>query len=156
MKHKISFGLVGAASAFVLDQVSKLLVVANASTLSSGISILPGFDLVYHRNSGVTFGMLNGFPWWGLVVLALIVCLWLMVMLVRTKERTEAFAYGLIIGGALGNVLDRTRVGAVTDFLDFYVGDLHWPAFNLADTAIFLGVAILITWSWLQNPKSAQ
>ena len=110
MKHKISFGLVGAASAFVLDQVSKLLVVANASTLSSGISILPGFDLVYHRNSGVTFGMLNDFPWWGLVVLALIVCLWLMVMLVRTKERTEAFAYGLIIGGALGNVLDLSLI----------------------------------------------
>lgn len=155
MKHKNCFGLVVASGAFVVDQVSKLLVVANASTLSSGISILPGFNLVYHRNSGVTFGMLNGVPWWGLVVLALVVCLWLMVMLIRSKVRIEAFAYGLIIGGALGNVLDRIRAGAVTDFLDFYVGDLHWPAFNLADTAIFCGVALLITLPLIQKPKVA-
>jgi len=151
--NNISFGLVGAAGAFVSDQLSKFLVVANASKLSSGISILPGFNLVYHRNSGVTFGMLNGVPWWGLVLLALLVCLWLMVMLVRSKVRTEAFAYGLIIGGALGNVLDRIRAGAVTDFLDIFVGELHWPAFNLADTAIFSGVALLIALPLIQKTQ---
>lgn len=156
MRRTMSLGMVGAVSAFSLDQASKLVVVANASKLSSGLAIFPGFNLVYLRNDGVTFGMLNGVPWWGLVALATIVCLWLLVLLVKAKESVEAAAYGLIIGGALGNVLDRIRAGAVTDFLDFYVGTLHWPAFNLADTAIFFGVALLIAWPQLQKPKTMQ
>jgi len=133
-----------------------MLVVVNASKLGSGIAIFPGLNFVYHRNSGVTFGMLNGVPWWSLVVFALVVCLWLMVMLVRSSSRIEALAYGLIIGGALGNVLDRIRVGAVTDFLDVFVGDLHWPTFNLADTAIFLGIAVLIILPRVPDPKIEQ
>ncbi|MDF1671229.1 MAG: signal peptidase II [Roseovarius sp.] len=156
MRHTTSLGVVGVVSALALDQTSKMIVVAYASTLSSGLPVLPGFNLVYHRNDGVTFGLLNATPWWGLVVLATIICVCLSVLLVKTKKRIEAIAYGLIIGGALGNVIDRIRMGGVTDFLDFSIGDLHWPAFNLADTAIFVGVAILITWPWMQKPKTAR
>ncbi len=153
MKYTTSFGLLGAGTAFGLDQISKWLVVANAPFLSPGVSILPGFDLVFHRNSGVSFGTLSGVPSLALVVLALLICLWVIVQMVKTQVRSEALAYGLILGGGLGNALDRFRVGAVTDFLDLYVGDIHWPAFNLADTAIFCGVTMLITWPWLQKSK---
>lgn len=156
MKYTTTVGLAGAASAFVLDQASKLVVVANASTLSSGVAVLPGFNLVYHRNDGVTFGFLSSAPWWGLVVLATTICFWLTVLMFKTKEAGEAVAYGLIIGGAFGNVIDRIRVGSVTDFLDFYVGDQHWPAFNLADVAIFVGVALLIFWPMLNRLHTQQ
>lgn len=151
MRHTTTLGLICAIGAFVVDQAGKMIVIANASSLISGVSIFPGFNLVYLRNGGVTFGMLNGAPWWGLVLLAMIVCFWLIFLMLRTKEGGEAVAYGLIIGGAIGNVADRIREGAVTDFLDFYAGDLHWPAFNLADTAIFCGVALLISWPWLKS-----
>ena len=156
MRHTIGVGLAGAASAFVLDQASKLVVVANASTLSSGVAVFPGFNLIYHRNDGVTFGLLNSAPWWALVVLAVMICLWLIVLMFKTKEVSEAIAYGLIIGGAFGNVIDRIRVGSVTDFLDFYVGDQHWPTFNLADVAIFVGVALLIFWPMLNRLHTQQ
>ena len=156
MRPTTRLGIVGVVGALALDQASKMAVVANASILSLGLPVLPGFNLVYHRNDGVTFGLLNGAPWWGLVLLATVACLWLIVLMLRTKEEGEAVAYGLIIGGALGNVSDRIRVGSVTDFLDFYVWDLHWPAFNLADTAIFCGVALLLTWPGLKKTQTEQ
>lgn len=156
MKQTITLGLVSTFSAVVVDQASKMAVVANASTLNSGIPVFPGFTLVYHRNDGVTFGLLNSAPWWALVLLATIICSWLIIMMLRTKELGEAIAYGLIIGGALGNIIDRIRVGSVTDFLDFYVWNLHWPAFNLADTAIFLGAALLLGWPGLRRTQTGQ
>ena len=106
MRPTTRLGIVGVVGALALDQASKMAVVANASKLSLGLPVLPGFNLVYHRNDGVTFGLLNGAPWWGLVLLATVVCLWLIVLMLRTKEEGEAVAYGLIIGGALGNVSD--------------------------------------------------
>ena len=82
-------------------------------------------------------------------MLALAVCGWLTVMLLRTDNRAEAIAYGAIIGGALGNVLDRIRFRGVTDFLDFYVGSTHWPAFNMADVFVVSGVGLLLIAPWL-------
>lgn len=149
-KQVLSFGLTGAVLAFIADQGTKALVVANAETLSPGIAVVPGFDLVFLRNDGVTFGLLGGAPWWSLAALALAVCVWLAVLLVRTTSRLEALAYGAIIGGALGNVLDRLRHRAVTDFLDFYVGSTHWPAFNLADMFVVGGVGLLLASPWLR------
>ncbi len=131
-------------TAFAIDQVIKALVVANASALSAGVTVFPGFNLTFHRNDGVTFGLLGGAPWWSLVVLALAVCAWLTVMMLRTRNGIESIAYGLILGGALGNVMDRMRIRAVTDFLDFYVGSAHWPAFNMADVFIVGGVGLIL------------
>ncbi|MEL6828539.1 MAG: signal peptidase II [Pseudomonadota bacterium] len=156
MRQTMRLGLIGAITAVVVDQASKSIVIANANVLSPSLPVLPGFNLVYHRNDGVAFGLLNGVPWWGLVVLASIVCIWLIFSMVKTKDWNEAVAFGLVLGGALGNVLDRIRVGAVTDFLDFYVWDLHWPAFNLADTAIFCGVALLLTWPASKRNRTEQ
>tara|TARA_R100001129_G_scaffold169519_1_gene138381 strand:- start:3188 stop:3682 length:495 start_codon:yes stop_codon:yes gene_type:complete len=138
-------GLSAGGIALGFDQTTKAVATANAETLTGGVSVFPGFNLVFLRNDGVSFGMLSGSVPGLLVVLALAICCWLMAILLQTRNRIEAAGCGLIIGGALGNVLDRLRQGAVTDFLDFYAGAWHWPAFNLADTFIFCGVAALCT-----------
>lgn len=149
MKARLFLGLFAALTAFLVDQGTKVIVVANAAVLGPGIPVVPGFNLIYLRNDGVTFGLLGGAPWWGLVGLALAICVWLAVMLARTACRIEAFAYGAIIGGALGNVLDRLRYRAVTDYLDFYIGSAHWPAFNMADVFVVGGVGLLLLAPWL-------
>ena len=137
-------GMLAAVAAFAIDQVTKAIVVTNASVLSAGVPVFTGFNLTFYRNDGVTFGFLGGAPWWSLVVLALAVCAWLVTMMLRTRDGIEAVAYGAIIGGALGNVLDRLRFRAVTDFLDFYAGAAHWPAFNMADVFVVGGVGLLL------------
>lgn len=137
-------GLAGAVGALAADQATKAVINANSAALAGGVPVFPGFNLVYLRNDGVTFGLLAGVPWWALSALALGIVVWLAVLLARAGNRLEAFAYGLVIGGALGNVIDRARFGAVTDFLDFYVRGWHWPAFNLSDVAVVGGVGLLL------------
>ncbi len=149
----MAYGFIGAFAAFLIDQATKAGIVKNAPALMEGVPIAPGFNLIFLRNDGVSFGMLDGLPWWGLTVLAVAVCTWLVVLMFRTNSRVEALAYGMIIGGALGNVADRLRHRAVTDFLDFYAGSVHWPAFNLADTFIFCGVAVLLISSVVNSTR---
>ena len=149
-----TLGLSGVIAALAADQISKAIVVANRSILADGIPVFPGFNLVYLRNDGVTFGLLGGVPWWALSALALGIVVWLTVLLMRAQSRLEAVSCGLIIGGALGNVADRLRFGAVTDFLDFYLGAYHWPAFNVADSAITVGAILLIIESLCHRDQS--
>lgn len=149
----ITTGSLALVAALLVDQVTKAIIVDNAGRIASGHPIFPGFNLVFGRNDGVSFGLLDQAPWWSLSVLAGIICIVLAVMLFRATNRIEAVAYGAIIGGALGNVVDRLRFGAVTDFLDFYVGSLHWPAFNLADVFVVGGVALLCL---VPDPKPSQ
>lgn len=137
-------GLSGIVAALAADQVSKAIVVANRSVLTDGIPVFPGFNLVYLRNDGVTFGLLGGVPWWALSAIALGIVGWLAVLMLQAERRPEALAYGLVIGGALGNVVDRLRFGAVTDFLDVYAGGWHWPAFNFSDVGVVGGVLLLL------------
>ena len=144
MKPASGLGLAGAAAALLIDQATKAVVVANAAALSAGIPIVPGFNLVFLRNDGVSFGLLGGAPAWILVAIALALCGWLAAILFRAEDRIEALACGSVIGGALGNVADRLRFRGVTDFLDFYIGAAHWPAFNLADVFVVCGVAGLL------------
>ena len=137
-------GISALLAALLLDQLSKAVVTANAEGLAGGLPVFPGFNLVFHRNDGITFGLFGQVPWWALAGVALTVTAWLFLMMWRTTRASEATAYGLIAGGALGNVIDRIRFGAVTDFLDFHVGTYHWPAFNLADVAVITGAAVLV------------
>ena len=137
-------GLAAVGLALAADQFTKAAVLANAEALAGGVTVVPGFDLVLGRNDGVAFGLLGGVGPWVLVVLAAAIVCWLATRLFRSERRRDAAAYGAVIGGALGNVADRLRHGAVTDFLDFYVGDRHWPAFNLADVAVVCGFAAIL------------
>ena len=147
-------GLTGALLAFAVDQATKAVVNANSAALAGGVPVFPGFNLVYLRNDGVTFGMMAGVPWWVLAALALAIVVWLAVLMARATDRLEALAYGMVIGGALGNVADRLRFGAVTDFLDVYVRGWHWPAFNFADVAVVSGVGLLLLSEFLASRRS--
>ena len=139
MRSCLFVGLLAALIAFLVDQATKAIVVSNATVLSSGVSVFPGFNLIYLRNDGVTFGLLGGAPWWSLVLLALGICVWLAFMLVRTSSRVEAIAYGAIIGGALGNLVDRIRLGKVVDMILLHTDTWSFAIFNVADTFITIG-----------------
>ena len=142
MNDRVLGGLC-AIAALGLDQGTKALALTTPA-LESGVEVLPFLNLVRVLNDGVSFGMLGGFvPWWGLIALAGVIVAWLLIWLWRAPNRLTAAALGLVIGGALGNVIDRLRYQAVPDFLDFHFGTYHWPSFNLADVAIFCGAALL-------------
>ena len=109
------------------------------------IELLGFFDLVLVWNRGVSFGLLGGgeLGAWPFVALAVAISVGLAVWLARLRQPLMVLAVGLILGGALGNVIDRLVYGAVVDFIDLHAGDWHWPAFNVADAAITVGVAVL-------------
>lgn len=139
-----------------VDQIVKWIIL---STLSHGqmIPVTDFFQLVLVFNPGAAFSFLADQPgWqrWFFITLALVICGWLVSMLRQhQQERALPLAFSMIIGGAIGNVIDRFMHGAVVDFLYFHIGRFGWPAFNVADSAITLGV-ILMLWSQFRpNPK---
>ncbi|OGR00326.1 MAG: signal peptidase II [Deltaproteobacteria bacterium RIFOXYD12_FULL_55_16] len=139
----------------VLDQATKALVMANFAMFELQ-PVIPGlFNLTFLTNAGAAFGILAGFKsvwrqvfFVGVALAALGVMFFSYRQLCR-QGRIFAHAIGLIAGGAAGNLLDRLRFGAVVDFLDFYLGSHHWPAFNVADSAITVGVGLFILGSIL-------
>ena len=141
-----------AALVLVLDQASKTWVLASYRLMESQ-SVTPFFNLVFVFNSGAAFSFLagaGGWQKWFFVVLALVISVWLLHMLRQhAAERLLPAALALILGGALGNVIDRLRFDAVVDFLDFYAAGYHWPAFNVADSAITLGVGLMLLHQFL-------
>jgi signal peptidase II len=139
------FLLLPAGLVILLDQFTKLLLI-HTLRLYESIVVIPGFfDLVHVRNRGIAFGLLNhvGATRSSIVLSAVtaIAVILLIFWLIRLKEEERWIAFGLalIIGGAVGNLIDRIRLGEVVDFLDFYVGSFHWPAFNVADSAVTVG-----------------
>jgi signal peptidase II len=144
-------GLVIAGIVLVLDQVTKWTVLRWMLDRPPGERFVPVtsyFDVVLVWNRGVSFGMFNnaegGFNAIAFSVLAAVVIVGLIVWLRRVTQPIVVGGIGLVIGGAIGNVIDRLRFGAVVDFLDFHIGGLHWPAFNVADSAICVGVALIV------------
>lgn len=132
----------------VLDQITKLAVLG-AFTLGESRELTGFFNLVLVYNRGAAFSFLSdagGWQKWFFTVLALGISAWIVATLRRHSEETLlCLALSLIMGGALGNVIDRVAYGAVVDFLDFHVAGWHWPAFNVADSGITLG-ALLLVW----------
>ena len=142
-------GLILAVVIIVADQASKAIMLRILEQHPFGIPILPVFSLVSAWNPGVSFSMFRNA---GPLVLsggAILVSIALLVWLARIDTLVTALGIGCVAGGALGNVIDRLRAGAVFDFLDFYVRlgsgkEYHWPAFNLADSGITIGVILLL------------
>jgi signal peptidase II len=142
----LRWGLCVALLTMVLDQLTKWVVLGTFET-GQGVAVTPFFNLVLVWNRGVSFGMFNtggAFAPWLLSGLALAVVIGLGAWLRRTDQRLTALGLGLVIGGALGNVVDRVRFGAVVDFLDFHLAGYHWPAFNVADAGICVGAALMV------------
>ncbi len=150
----VSGWLAIAAVVAVLDQLTKQLVLASLE-LGDAVPVTPFFDIVLVYNPGAAFSFLADQPgWqrWFFTGLAAVICTWLTVLLRQhRRERLLPAAFVLIIGGAVGNVVDRLLHGAVVDFLHFYVGRFSWPAFNLADSAITVGVALML-WGSFRHP----
>ena len=145
-------GLAAALIVYALDQISKIVLIERMEEIGRQV-VVPGlFNLVMVWNTGISFGIgRDGGPIaaWMLAGLALIVAVVLALWLMRSRRRPPALALGLIIGGALGNATDRVARGAVADFLDFHIASTHWPAFNIADSAIVIGVvALLVDGLW--------
>jgi len=145
-----------AAAILVLDQLSKWWIVAAVMRPPRVIEIMPFLNLAMVWNRGVTFGLLGTggeAMRWALVALSLAIVAVLAVWLARTAQAGLAAALGAVIGGALGNVMDRLIHGAVADFLDFHAFGWHWPAFNLADAAIVCGIGWLILGAFFAERK---
>ena len=143
---RLAGGLLAALTA-LLDQWSKSSIIAMAKVTALPMKILPFFNIVLVFNHGISFGMFAGahaFMDWLLPACLSLITLLLVVWLLRSQEKHVIVALGLIVGGAAGNLVDRLGEGVVTDFLDFHIGNYHWPAFNVADSAIFIGVVIFI------------
>ncbi len=144
----------------VLDQLSKLWVVA-CLRLYQRIEILPLFDLTHVHNTGAAFSFLadaGGWQRWFFLGLAVLISGAILHYLWRLKahEQGQLAGLSLILGGALGNFIDRARLGFVIDFLDFHYRQWHWPAFNIADAAITIGVALLLLDSFRPHQKNKE
>lgn len=131
----------------LLDQVSKITL-TRLLVYGQSETITPYFNLVMVYNQGAAFSFLansGGWQRWFFSGLALVVSLVIIWMLHRNAtQRLFCWALTLILGGAVGNLIDRLLYGHVIDFLDFHIGTLHWPAFNVADSAITLGAALFV------------
>lgn len=132
----------------VIDQITKYWVVAEFE-LYERLSVLPFFNLTLAHNEGAAFSFLagaGGWQRWFFTAIALVVSVALVVWLKRLpkSDRLVAIALALILGGAIGNVYDRIMFGYVVDFLDFFWNGYHFPAFNVADSAITVGAGLMI------------
>jgi signal peptidase II len=159
MSHLRLLGIVTAVI-LILDQASKWYVDARFALYESVPVIRGWFHLTYIRNKGAAFGIFADsavrVPFFITVSLvALLVILWYLRRL-RAEQTLAAFSLSLIFAGALGNLIDRVRLGEVIDFLDVFWRHYHWPAFNVADSAICVGVALLIWEMWQEERRLRQ
>lgn len=136
----------------VLDYVTKRIILAKLAPYDR-IEVFPFLNIVYVENEGAAFGMFanlgNNF-FIGISVIALVVIL---VYMSKIPKGLELFSISLIFGGAVGNLINRIMIGKVTDFIDFYVGTWHWPAFNVADSALTIGIILFMLAAIMQSKK---
>jgi len=149
-KFHLAFFVVPAVLLVVVDQITKSLVVNNLPVHSSEALIEGFLNLVHVRNRGMAFGMLNGLSTntasyiLAAVSVIAVVAIILYALKYSDGSQTTIFALSLILGGAVGNLIDRLRLGEVIDFIDFFIGSFHWPAFNAADSGITIGTFLII------------
>lgn len=146
--------------ALILDQWSKIAI-DRSMHLYESIAVLPGFNLTYVHNTGAAFSFLSeagGWQRWFFAVMAFTISIVLTVWLYRLKkhETLLACALALVLGGAIGNLIDRLAYGYVIDFLDVFYQSWHWPAFNVADMAISCGVFLMLLESFGIGVKSVE
>ena len=147
------FGLAIAILVVVADQASKI-VVLNALGPFQSVSVSSFFNLVLVLNTGISFGLFasgDTIARWFLIAVALSISGLLMRWLANSTDRLICVGLGMIIGGAFGNVIDRLVYKAVVDFLDFHLYGWHWPAFNIADSAITIGVVLFVFGSFFER-----
>jgi signal peptidase II len=145
---KAAYVLVIVISVVCLDQVTKQLIIHYMSPFGS-IEVFPFLHLVNVRNPGAAFGSFRGLGSSFFVVISLCAIFFLLNLLI--KRTYNSFGLSLVLGGAIGNLVDRIRYGKVVDFVDFHIGSFHWPAFNVADSALTVGIIIILATSLLRK-----
>jgi signal peptidase II len=152
------FGL--AAAIVVLDQITKWAVLGFFANRAPREEITGFFNLVLAYNKGAAFSMLASAPGWQtplLIAFALVAAVVVTVLILRNREkRLLCLGLALILGGAVGNLIDRVRYGHVVDFLDFHALGWHWPAFNVADSGITVGAVLLILEGFVRHEERAR
>lgn len=149
MEHSrlIWLGFVAILAAVGIDQASKWYLLDVLMQPPQNYEVFPFFHIVLTWNKGISFGFLpagSSYAVWALVGVAVAMVLFLLTWLFQAENRLQALSIGLVIGGAIGNVIDRIRFGAVTDFIYFHYGDYYFPAFNAADSFITIGVGLIL------------
>jgi signal peptidase II len=157
--HKRYFviSIVIALITLILDQLSKYWLLEHVGFAAQPymqIEITSFFNLVLVWNHGISFGMLSGakIPL-ALIIMSLVIVGFLLNWLRKADDKMTITGIGLVVGGAFGNIIDRIRFGAVADFFDVHALNYHWPAFNIADSTIFIGVVILCIHAMMHPQK---
>jgi signal peptidase II len=140
MKKIIYPALLVSLFVFLSDQAVKYYIRTNLGFFDV-IAVTPFFNIVYAENTGSAFGMFKSLGIYFFISISIAAVIFLAVLIF--KDRQNSIAYALLLGGAAGNLLDRVVFGHVIDFLDFYIGTFHWPAFNVADSALTVGITFL-------------
>lgn len=134
----------------LLDQITKFLARSFIGPFDT-IKISPFLHLVSVRNEGAAFGLFKGFGNIAFIAISLIAIIVVIVLLIRGKE--DRLGLALILGGAIGNLTDRIAMGSVTDFVDVFAGRFHWPAFNVADSALTIGLVVMVLSSFIHRKQ---
>ncbi|UCH80642.1 MAG: signal peptidase II [Nitrospiraceae bacterium] len=129
----------------ILDVITKVIIV-NKVAPHDIIRVLPFMNIVHIENKGAAFGLFADLGNVFFVIISVIAILFILYYLKSVQRKTEITALSLVLGGAIGNLIDRIRIGKVTDFIDIYVNTWHWPSFNIADSALTVGI-ILFLWA---------
>lgn len=145
MSSRIYFWITG-IFVFVLDRLTKVWVLNNL--VGKEIKLTSFLNLVFVGNKGIVFGIGNNYRSSGTFIFASVVAIIVVFLLFRKLKSADKYVYislGMILGGGFGNLVDRVIYGYVVDFIDFHIGNYHWPAFNVADTFIVLGVLLFLS-----------
>ena len=134
--------MISAGIVLALDALTKLLIVI----FQPNFKLLPFFSVIYVKNTGAGFGILKDYN--VLLIFVSLIVLYFIYKYYKKIPNAETFAFALISGGIVGNLMDRIFRGYVVDFLDFFIGTNHWPAFNIADSCLVIGVCLLLYYNW--------
>jgi len=147
IRYGLRWGAPLAVVALILDQITKWIARDNLWHPKIRVEVVSFLDFVPVENRGVSFGLFQSegsTGVWLISIFAIIVAAGLSIWMYSVRRRWPALALGLVIGGAIGNVIDRLHLSWVVDFIDFHISTWHWPAFNIADAAIVIGVGMLL------------
>ncbi len=155
---KVYFGI--AIAIIVMDQITKW-VASSSLTLHEQNPVMPSFNFTLMHNYGAAFSFLSnagGWQRWFFTIIAIVISVVLMVWITRLKanEKWLGIALGLVLGGAIGNLIDRMAYGYVVDFIQWYYDRFYWPAFNIADAAISVGAVILLLTSFFGDEQNTK
>ena len=140
---KQSFAPLIASLVVISDFITKRMILKWVKPYES-IDILPFINIVHVENEGAAFGLFSSLGNSIFVIISIVAIIVIIAYLAKIRSRLEIFSISLILGGATGNLIDRLTVGKVVDFIDFFVGKWHWPAFNVADSALTVGIILFL------------